>query len=378
MTIFNTMKPKIRINPYGSERVSVTFPYSPIFIEKIKAIEGRSWHPKKRFWSVPNTPDVLERLLRIFGDEKVYIDPTLRIASYSRTDVQVGPQAEIPEAVKRELKLRGYSRSTRKAYLHHIDRYLRYFGKDPGELDGNHIREYLLSLVQKEKVSRAYHSQAVSALKFLYGRVLKRIGISGEIPRPRKERKLPSVLSEEEVLKILEAVRNLKHRALLMLIYSAGLRVGEAVRLQLEDIDRDRHLLKVRCGKGQKDRYTVLSEVILQTLRDYWKTYRPKGKWLFPGGKDKGHLTTRSVEKIFKRAVRRAGIQKKVSIHTLRHSFATHLLESGTDLRYIQELLGHKNSRTTEVYTHVTRRDLARIRSPLDRLMERNRELTLL
>jgi len=367
----DSMKPEIRILKEESGRIKVSFPYNPFLVEKVKAIEGRRWHPEEKFWSVPNTPDVLEKLLRIFGDEKVYIDPVLRAASYSKTDVQVGPQAKIAEAVKKELKLRGYSWRTRKAYLHHIDRYLRYFGKDPRELNENHIREYLLYLIQKEKVSRAYHSQAVSALKFLYGQVLKRICVSGEIPRPRKERKLPSVLSEEEVLKILEAVRNLKHRALLMLIYSAGLRVSEAVRLQIEDIDRDRHLLKVRGGKGEKDRYTVLSEVTLQALREYWRTYRPKGKWLFPGSRDERHLTTRSVEKIFEKAVKKAGIQKKVAVHTLRHSFATHLLEYGTDLRYIQELLGHKRAETTQIYTHVMRKDLARICSPLDRLFRR-------
>jgi len=343
------MKPEIRILKEESGRIKASFPYNPInpiFVEKIKATKGRRWHPEERFWSLPNTPDVLKELLRIFGDEKVYLDPALKVSSYQRTDAQTQAWAEITEAVKKELKLRGYSQKTRKAYLHHIDRYLRYLGKDPRELNGNHIREYLLYLIQKEKVSRAYHNQAVSALKFLYGRVLRRIEVSGEIPRPRKERKLPSVLSEEEVLKILEAVRNLKHRAILMLIYSAVLRVSEAVKLQIADIDKDRHLLRVQGGKGQKDRYTVLSEVTLQALREYWKTYRPKGKWLFPGSRDERPLTTRSVEKIFEKAVKKAGIQKRVTVHTLRHSFATHLLESGTDLRYIGE--NHERDKRTK------------------------------
>lgn len=219
------------------------------------------------------------------------------------------------------------------------------------------------------KVSRAYHSQAVGALKFLYGQVLKKQMVSMQIPRPRKERKLPAVLSEGEVVKILQVVRNLKHRALLMLIYSAGLRVSEAVKLRIEDMDRQRQLIKVQGGKGWKDRYTILSQVAIQALSEYWKTYRPKSKWLFPGGRNIDHLTTRSAEKIFEQAANRAGIQKEVSVHTLRHSFATHLLESGTDLRYIQELLGHKRPETTQIYTHVMRKDLARIRSPLDKLL---------
>ncbi len=195
------------------------------------------------------------------------------------------------------------------------------------------------------------------------------------IPRPRKERKLPAVLSEIEVLKILEAVRNLKRRALLMLIYSAGLRVSEVVRLQVDDIDAGRRLLRVHAGKGRKDRYSVLSEIALQALREHWKAYKPKGKWLFAGAKDGSHLTARSAEKIFEQVAKNAGIKKNVSIHTLRHSFATHLLESGTDLRYIQELLGHKRSETTQIYTHVMRKDLARIRSPLDKLVRETQEL---
>jgi site-specific recombinase XerD len=163
-------------------------------------------------------------------------------------------------------------------------------------------------------------------------------------------------------------VGNLKHKALLMLIYSAGLRVSEAVQLRLEDIDGQRRLIRVRASKGRKDRYTLLSEVALQVLREYWKAYHPRG-WLFPGQKEGRHLTSRTAEKILEQARQRAGIAKHFTVHTLRHSFATHLLEGGTDLRYIQELLGHKSSKTTEIYTHVSRKDLAQIASPLDQLM---------
>ena len=165
-----------------------------------------------------------------------------------------------------------------------------------------------------------------------------------------------------------EAVSNLKHRALLMMIYSAGLRVGEAVRLRVEDVDSERRLLHVRQGKGRKDRYVMLSEVALESLRDYWRAYRPT-KWLFPGQREGCHLHERTVEKILKQACQKAGIRKDISVHTLRHSFATHLLEAGIDLRYIQEMLGHKSSKTTEIYTHVSERNIAAIRSPLDEIM---------
>ena len=189
-----------------------------------------------------------------------------------------------------------------------------------------------------------------------------------DLPRPRKERKLPKVLSRGEVLRLLGAVENVKHRAVMLLTYSAGLRVGEVVRLRCEDIDADRGLIHVRQGKRRKDRYTVLSEVAHEALRVYLIQYRPK-TWLFPGAALGRHLHERSVQKVFQRACQRSGIKKSVSVHTLRHSFATHLLEGGTDLRYIQELLGHASSKTTEIYTHVSTKDLGRIRSPLDDFM---------
>lgn len=191
--------------------------------------------------------------------------------------------------------------------------------------------------------------------------------ICSKRPHPRKQRQLPSVLAPSEVKALLSSLRNLKHRALVMLAYSAGLRVSELVRLRPGDLDRARRLLHVRGGKGRKDRYTLLSPVAAEAVGLYVDAYRPAG-WLFPGTQAGHHLSTRSVQKLLARAARQTGISKRLTPHTLRHSFATHLLEAGTDLRYIQELLGHASSRTTDSYTHVTSRDLARIRSPLDAL----------
>jgi site-specific recombinase XerD len=174
-------------------------------------------------------------------------------------------------------------------------------------------------------------------------------------------------LSVGEVERFIARVSNRKHLAIIMVAYSAGLRVGEVVRLKISDIDPERMMIHVRAGKGKKDRYTILSSLALEVMRDYAYYYKPS-KWLFPGGREGRHLTERSVQKVVERAAAKAGIRKHVTTHTLRHSFATHLLENGTDLRYIQELLGHKSARTTQIYTHVTRRDLARIVSPLDRI----------
>jgi len=209
----------------------------------------------------------------------------------------------------------------------------------------------------------------LSAIKFYYEQILKKGKVLYDLPRPKKEKKLPNILSQSEVLSILDSVDNIKHKSILFLTYSAGLRVGEVVRLKIDDIDSDRMLIHIRQGKGRKDRYTILSEVALDILREYAYIAKPKD-WLFPGGKDNDFLTERSVQKIFATACKKANIKKNVSVHSLRHSFATHLLESGTDLRYIQELLGHSSSKTTEIYTHVTQANLSKIRSPLDRLMK--------
>lgn len=189
-----------------------------------------------------------------------------------------------------------------------------------------------------------------------------------DLERPKKEKKLPEILSKNEISKLLKAVKNLKHKAILYLVYSAGLRVGEVVKLKPTDIDSDRMLIHIIQGKGKKDRYTILSETALSILRQYVKVYKPE-HWLFPGQHPDKHLTERSVQKVFDNARIDAKIRKDVSVHNLRHSFATHLLEGGVNLRYIQELLGHSSSKTTEIYTHVTQKNLSNIISPLDTIM---------
>ena len=202
-------------------------------------------------------------------------------------------------------------------------------------------------------------------MKFLSEKVLDKNDLNVNIIRPPKNRKLPVVLSKKEVFKILNCLKNLKHRTLLFLTYSAGLRVSEVVRLKVGDIDSERMLIHIRQGKGSKDRYSILSQVALDELREYGKRYKLTN-WIFPGAKKDKHITKRTAQRVFKKACKKADIKKDVSIHSLRHSFATHLLEKGTDLRYIQELLGHKNCKTTEIYTHVSKKDFKKIISPLD------------
>lgn len=271
------------------------------------------------------------------------------------------------EVLEKELILHGYGLKTRKSYVFHLQKYLIYHNKDVTTLGSEDIKDYLLFLIQEKGVSKAYWNQAISSIKFFYKKVLKTPMELKDIVRPRTDKRLPAVLSREEVREIIGTIRNLKHRTIIMLIYSAGLRVSEVVRLKQEDIDSNRKLIRIRGSKQNKDRYTLLSDKALEELREYWKYYRPR-VWLFNGSKEGQHLTTRSVEKIFQNAVEKTTIKKKVSVHTLRHSFATHLLEAGTDLRYIQEILGHKDSKTTEIYTHVSTKSIGKIQSPLDNL----------
>jgi site-specific recombinase XerD len=248
-----------------------------------------------------------------------------------------------------------------------MQEFLEYYKDlDPGKITGEQIRDYLLYLLDKRKISISYQNQSINAIKFYYEQVLGRPVRTYYIQRPKKERTLPNVLSEQEVIRILKCTDNLKHKAILSLIYSAGLRLGELINLTIYDIASDRNIIIVRQAKGKKDRTSVLSKKVLQLLREYYKKYKPR-KWLFEGQFGEQYSST-SVQKVFRMAKQKAGIKKKATIHTLRHSFATHLLERGTDLRYIQSLLGHQSSKTTEIYTHITKRGLDKITSPLDNL----------
>jgi integrase/recombinase XerD len=267
-----------------------------------------------------------------------------------------------------ELKIRNYAQKTRKNYLGHIRRFLFWLRGAPVPMDSQTLKSYLLFLVEHKEASAASLHNCYSALRFLYKEILHHNQVIDPIQRPRNEQRLPVVFSPVEVKRLLGSIRNLKHKILLSLLYAGGLRVGEVVRLKATDIDGQRMLIRVHQGKNRKDRYTLLSQTILDELRDYWVRYQPQ-KWLFPGARPGRHLSERSVQEVFQRAVKTACIHKPVTTHCLRHSFATHLLESGTDLRYIQELLGHASPKTTQIYTHVSRKDLARITSPLDQIM---------
>lgn len=335
----------------------VKFDYSAERINKIKTIRAAWWNAKERAWIVPYSTDMLEILKKLFCSERLEI-------SFEKQ----GFNQKVIAEYQGHMKLKAYSWQTQKLYLNHLKRFVSFVDKDLDKVKNEDIKRYILYLIETKDISKSFVDQAISVIKLLYKDVLPKQELIISIPRPKKENRLPSVLSQSEVIQILQAASNEKHKTILFLIYSAGLRVGEVVRLKAEDIDSNRMLVKVNRGKGAKDRYTLLSHIALEQLRKYYKLYKPE-RWLFVGGKEGDHITERTVQRVFEACCIKAKVSKEVSVHTLRHSFATHLLESGVDLRYIQELLGHASTKTTEIYTHVTQKNISEILSPLDKII---------
>jgi len=263
-----------------------------------------------------------------------------------------------------KLRSRKYSPRTMRSYVYYNRLLCQTIQKTPEEILPEDTTQFLATVEKARKYSTSSLNLAISAIKFFYTEVMRNKSIVGQ-HRPRQDGRLPVILSRDEINKILEVENNPKHRLLLMLAYSSGLRVSEVVALKRGHIDIDRKTVYVRLGKGRKDRHTLLSDKVAGLLAEYC-AFIGTETWLFPGQPASRHLSVRSAQYVFEKALRRAEVPKKASIHSLRHTFATHLLENGTDIRYIQELLGHNSIRTTERYTHVARRGALRIRSPLD------------
>lgn len=269
---------------------------------------------------------------------------------------------------EQKLLLGRYSWSTIKSYKTCFKEFLLFYKKESvSTLQKVHIEAFLLHLIQTKKIAHSTQNQYINAIKFYYEKVLGNTRVVYQSMRPRAQKKLPSVFTEQEVTQIIQTVSNLKHKCILMTIYSAGLRLGEVINLRITDIQSKENCIFVRNAKGNKDRYTILSPKLLLLLRQYYKEYRPE-LWLFEGASG-GQYSKSSVQSIFKKALKKSRIQKNGTIHTLRHSFATHLLERGLNLRYIQQLLGHESIKTTEIYTHISKKNLMNISSPLDFLV---------
>jgi site-specific recombinase XerD len=266
-----------------------------------------------------------------------------------------------------DMRVRNFSPKTQTAYVTQVARFAKHFGKSPEVLGPEEVRTYLVHLVNDKHVSWSLFNQTCCALKFLYRVTIPRDWQVVQIPFPRQEKKLPVAVSAGEVARFLDAIANIKHRAILMTAYAAGLRTSEVVHLRVADIDSERMVIRIQQGKGHKDRYVMLSPKLLELLRTYWKAVRPRD-WLFPGSSPDCpiHLTT--VQKAAQKASRESGLRRRVTVRTLRHSFATHLMEAGTNVRIIQVLLGHRSLQTTARYTHVSANTVCATSSPLDLL----------
>lgn len=266
-----------------------------------------------------------------------------------------------------DMQIRNYAPGTIRNYVDHVAWFARFHGKSPDQLGQEHVRAYLVHLVRERKISWGHYNVTVCALRFLYRVTLGKDWPIKHIPYAKRPKKLPSVLSGTEVIRLLECVANVHYRLVLMTMYATGLRVSEATRLRVENIDGQRMMIHVRSGKGAKDRMVPLSPVLLEALRSHWRTTRST-TWLFPGVNPERPIRNETIRKACQRAAQDAGLRKHVTPHTLRHSFASQLLEEGVDIRTIQKLLGHNQLRTTALYTHVSLGRLQQTVSPLDRL----------
>ena len=354
-----------------NNRLHILFTYNLLITAVLKTIPYTRWDSKNKWWSAPfseaiklqiKTTAITQNLDFQYEEEATDETKALRITPYDIPNYR-----SCPDNFIEKLQEMRYSPHTIQTYTSLFEEFINFYHRfDISRIDEHQIIAFLRHLVTERKVSISYQNQSINAIKFYYERVLGSQRKIYLVDRPRNEKTLPIVLSQDEVQLILTAPTNLKHRAILTTIYSAGLRVSEAIALKKNDIDSKRMQIRVTQAKGKKDRYTLLSPKTLDLLRRYVLQYKPQ-EYLFEGPSNQPY-SDRSIQSILKSALKTSAIEKRVTVHTLRHSFATHLLEAGTDLRYIQSLLGHESSRTTEIYTHITTKGFDQIKSPLDNL----------
>jgi integrase/recombinase XerD len=387
------MDRSIRIEPawyHGQRRLFLKFAYDKKIFSIISGMNNSEYSIGNRCWHVSNNPETLRELFRLFRG-LAHIDAT---AVFDRTKTEQVKRADSHDAQKtiagcsarrsinipdkrtlaainqfsdwmRQMR---YSERTIGTYSDALRIFLGFFHDTQFEkLENKDIIRFNSEYIIANRYSLAYQNQVINAVKLFYRKMHEKEIDVDKIERPRNQYKLPNVLSKEEVAVILSVLKNIKHKAMLSLIYSCGLRRSELLNLSLSDVDSKRNLLIIRSGKGFKDRVAPLSDKTIELLRSYYREYKPKA-WLFEGWVAGQNYSEESLAHVLKKALILAKIKKPVSLHWLRHSYATHMLENGTDLRHIQEILGHKSSRTTEIYTHVSNKSIQRIRSPFDDL----------
>jgi len=374
----NSTKDEIIIEVSGKS-IFLKMPKNETDIQFIRTFLYVRWDNTSYRWIIPNYGKNFELVKNYFNTrinriEVRQVEPPKAIPDFGAKPVAT----EIPpidlkslqeiERFRQWMEQKRYSDSTVKTYTGAINVFLRFIKpKTSSEATNEDMQRFVYQYMIPRKLSFSYQNQAVNAAKLFFKTIKGSVLIAEQLDRPRSEHKLPNVLSKEEVAKILQALVNQKHRTMLSLIYACGLRRGELLNLKPENIDSKRHLLIILNAKGKKDRVVPISDKVITMLRAYYKIYKPKF-WLFEGQTAGEQYSDKSIQSVLKQSLEKAKITKPVTLHWLRHSYATHLLESGTDLRYIQELLGHKSSKTTEIYTHVTEKSLQKIKSPFDDL----------
>jgi integrase/recombinase XerD len=361
--------PKIILKPgqYRNTNVIwISFPSNKRVVTQLREYPGCTWSQTLKRWYVVAAGFDLNRF---FGDFRnlAYIDyNALKQPQPAAEKLPQKKIVKIPEGYLETLEQRRYSLHTINTYIYYFREYVAHFaGRELDKIEQKEINIYILTLVREQNISSSQQNQRINAIKFYYEKVLglDKMYFTG-LQRPKKEKKLPSVLSKNEVLRMIKETQNLKHKTLIALMYSGGLRRSELLNLKWIDIDRERKLIKIKGAKGKKDRYIQLADQMINMLRDYYRKYQ-SDEYVFEGQYG-GRYSETSVLNDVRNAAKRAGIKKRVYPHMLRHSFATHHLEQGTDLRYIQEWLGHSSSKTTEIYTHVSETNFRLFRNPID------------
>jgi site-specific recombinase XerD len=345
-----------------------------IFRGNINAELAAQMLPGVPFVQVEEQSPVPPRVFGFFEASRIF---NAKSPSQSDSNFLTGGPLALPDKfsehwrikLEETLRSRKYSPRTLRSYIYYNRLLCQTLQKPPEEIQSEDITRFLAAIEKNKECSASSMNLAISAIKFFYKHVVKN-DISKDQYRPRQDKRLPVVLSKADILNIFALEKNLKHRLLLMIVYASGLRVSEAVCLKRQDIDINRKSIAIFSGKGRKDRYSIMSETVINTLNNYYSQYDISG-WLFPGTDPGKHLSIRTAQRIFEHAAEKANVQKEASIHSLRHSFATHLLENGTDIRYIKDLLGHTSIRTTERYTHVAHCKIFKIVSPLDNIQEK-------
>lgn len=353
-----------KITYKNEHRISLKFPFNAELIRLTKTLPDARWSIRLGAWHIASNEENMDLLKNQFNGKAQLIinagvNDTLHNVLTTETIQRV-------EQLKSWMRSRRYSEATITNYIEALTIFLRFCNKKTiAEITNNDIIEFNNKYIIENNYSASFQNQLVNAIKLFFSKIENRSIEINLIHRPKRAKLLPNVLSKEEVKALLEVPGNIKHKAMLSLIYACGLRCGDLLNLKPEHIDSNRKLLIIKKGKGNKDRITPLSLKIINLLREYYKAYRPK-IYLFEGAKQGEKYTSRSLQQVLKQSALKAEITKPITLHWLRHSYATHLLENGTDLRYIQEILGHSSSKTTEIYTHVSTKNIQDIRSPFD------------